>query len=204
MGVLVLAGTEVMFFLVAGAVLRFGFRRRTTLLTPRCLGAAEQCLHRAKDSASCCPGVHEERGRERGQHSWPRLATGISRTGGILQTQNWGGWPGGQPLLGDGLGISGRVVSNRIVHHLFYSLLSLLLLLFSLPFLSYWTVFISAHELLPSFFLFLNSHSHPTVGGASKRLRGAELAAGLNHSRPFGTQRGARRVEVTTELSRAR
>jgi len=45
---LVLTGAELIFFIVAGIVMCFGYVMKTVLITHQCLAIAEQCLHSIK------------------------------------------------------------------------------------------------------------------------------------------------------------
>lgn len=86
--------------------------------------------------------MHQKLGGDRtktGDPTWPKgypILYGI-----MLNHKTRGNLLGGLLLLGDWLGISQLVLSNYILHYLFH-----VFFFFFSPFLSYLTVFISAHK----------------------------------------------------------
>ena len=81
MPILCLAVIELIFFLVAGIVLYFGFSRRIMLITHLCflllLGSASTKSRTFSTSHSIDWEGAPEAGREHNRDSWPRLAKGI-------------------------------------------------------------------------------------------------------------------------------
>lgn len=116
--ILLSAGIDSTFFLVAGTVPCFGFRMRTLLITPNVLAVAEWCLHRAKDiSASHKALPHGAEGaqgvgRDRTRTADLNWTKGFLIPHGItLNNKSWGSW--GLHCLGTGWAL----VSRYTVHH---------------------------------------------------------------------------------------
>ena len=84
--VLVSADTELIFFIVSGMMLRFGFRRKTMLIKHQCFRCCWAVLYRAKDisvlqllilSSQRGAGGTQGTGKIQNQDSWAKLAKGI-------------------------------------------------------------------------------------------------------------------------------
>ena len=137
--VLISAGIELIFFLVAGTVLCFGFRMRIMLITHRCFSCCWAVLTLVKDfsashalPARSWEGAQPGQLTQTGQRDIPYHVTSCSvyKLGGV----SWEMVTAARELAGH-WSVGGEQL--RCASLILYILLSLLLLLFSLPFLSY-------------------------------------------------------------------
>lgn len=153
------AGTDLIFFIVVGKMLCFGFKIRITLITHWCFWTL-LTQHQSLFSFLCCLGKKELGcARSWGMHSqdsWCKpIRVIFHAVWDHAQQENWGYWSGGQLLPRDWLG-TGQWVTNDV-------LLNCLCL----------------HPRVLSVFQFSSSHH---CGGLSKWLHDARLSARLNHN----------------------